>query len=70
MAENRPFSRGAREDAVGIRDATRDIAKFMKAMGTDVSSFTRDFATVSREADNFAPYQANAVKSTKNVKKR
>ena len=69
MAENRPFSRGAREDAVGIRDATRDIARFMKSMGADVSSFSRDFAAVSREADNFATYQANAVKSTRNVNK-
>jgi len=67
--ESSGFSKGDLNNALGVRDATRDIAKAMKAMGTDVSNFSRDFSTVTREANNFATYQANAVKSTKNVNK-
>ena len=69
MAENNPFGRNARRDALDIRDATRDIQRFMKALGTDMTGINRDFSRISREADNFATYQANAVKNTKNVNK-
>lgn len=65
--ETSPFSKGSLDNALGVRDATKEISSFLKAIGTDTSNFSRDFATVSREANNFATYQANAVKSTKNV---
>ena len=67
--ESSGFSKEDLDNALGVRDATKDIGKFLKAIGADTSNFSRDFATVSREADNFATYQANAVKSTKNVNK-
>lgn len=65
--ETSPFSKGSLDNALGVRDATKEISNFLKAIGADTSNFSRDFATVSREANNFATYQANAAKSTKNV---
>lgn len=67
--ESSGFSKGDLDNALGVRDATKEIGQFLKAIGADTSNFSRDFATVSREANNFATYQANAVKSTKNVNK-
>ncbi len=67
--ESSGFSKGDLDNALGVRDATKQIGQFLKAIGADASTFSRDFAAVSREADNFATYQANAVKSTKNVNK-
>ncbi len=67
--ESSGFSKGDLDNALGVRDATKQIGQFLKAIGADTNNFSRDFATVSREANNFATYQANAVKSTKNVNK-
>ena len=69
MAERSSFGRDELDKALGLRDATKEISKFMKAIGMDTSNFSRDFTMVSREANNFATYQANAAKSTKNVNK-
>ena len=67
--ESTGFSKGDLDKALGIRDATKEISQFLKSIGADTSNFSRDFAAVSREANNFAVYQANAFKSTKNVNK-
>ena len=67
--ESSGFSKGDLDNALGVRDATKQIGQFLKSIGADASTFSRDFAAVSREANNFATYQANAVKSTKNVNK-
>ena len=67
--ETSPFSKGSLDTALGIRDATKQISQFLKSIGTDTSKFSKDFSTVSREANNFATYQANAFQNTKNVNK-
>ena len=69
MAERSSFGKDELDKALGLRDATKEISKFMKAIGMDTSNFSRDFAMVSREANNFSVYQENAIKSTKNVNK-